>query len=130
MKCYPYYRYYVLRTVIAILLIPIYMGVAYIAYSITGDGQFFLITLIACIALSAVFMVIKENCKKCPECENHSLSTQTEPAVITSFNFVTSRVFAVCRNCGYKQATDLAFKSNAMFTKIPVKVQDRFDKRD
>lgn len=124
MKPYPYYRYYIARTVIALLLVPVYIGIAYYAYSITGEGKVFLITLIACIAISAGVMVLKENCRKCPHCNRRTLSTQAEPAVITSLRFVTSRVFAVCRNCGYRHATDLAFKSNAMFSKLPVKLEE------
>lgn len=124
MKPYPYYRYYILRTLVALLLIPVYVGIAYYAYTLTGEGKVFLITLIACIVLSAVFAVVKDNCRKCPECNCHTLSTQTESAVIASFRLVTSRVFAVCRNCGYRRATDLAFKSNVMFHKLPVKVEE------
>lgn len=61
MKPYPYYRYYIARTVIALLLVPVYIGIAYYAYSITGEGKVFLVTLIACIAISAGVMVLKEN---------------------------------------------------------------------
>ena len=74
-------------------LVPVYIGIAYYAYSSTGEGKVFLVTLIACIAISAGVMVLKENCRK-------------------------------CRNCGYRHATDLAFKSNAMFSKLPVKVEE------
>ncbi len=124
MKLYSYHHYYVMRTVIALLLLPVYIGLAYLVYSHTGEGKTFLVTLVACVALSALIMVIKENCRQCPDCKCHTLSTQTEPAFIASFHMVTSRVVAVCRNCGYRRATDLAFKSNVMFKKIPVKIKD------
>ncbi len=121
---YPYYRYYITRIIFSLLLLPIYVAVAYYVSIATGNNKLFLPTLIACVAIFVISVLIKDFTRKCPRCGKHSLSTVAEPTNITSLSYVTGRVYATCRHCDYYKPTDLAFKSNILLKKIPVKLNN------
>ena len=133
---FPYYKTYICLMASGPALFFLLVGGAIVLYQ-TGasnvpvevyrERAFDVIFVIMFLYTGILVVLFRGNLMRfrCPHCGERSVYVEYDPStlVIVSPRVQTQNMVARCRNCGFRQQTDLQLKSNMFIRQFPVKVK-------
>ncbi len=145
-ELYRYYRHFVLLGISVPILFFIVFGGAFLISGTEHNGQIgwsyrdaqsgkrrikpaFIWAFVIMFVYTGFTIAWGRHFNLCPRCKKRSVQIELDPPSVTrvSPKWKEQENIAVCRQCGFRQKTDLVFISNMFVASFPIRVKEEDD---